>query len=95
MYEKSDDLDDIESCTNVNLEPKLTDEILGNTVFNVLKNMSLNMDDCVGIATDKCAVMISIVRGAVQQIQKCCVNSVHSPCTNHTLNLSISKSSNV
>ncbi|CAI6376726.1 unnamed protein product [Macrosiphum euphorbiae] len=39
--------------------------------------------------------MTSVIRGAVQHIQKSCVNAVHSPCSNHALNLSISKSSNV
>jgi len=86
---------DKEPCTNINLEPKLTGEVLGNTVVNVLKDMSLNLDDCIGIATDGCAVMTSVIRGAVQHIQKSCVNAVHSPCSNHALNLSISKSSNV
>ncbi|XP_050065601.1 52 kDa repressor of the inhibitor of the protein kinase-like [Aphis gossypii] len=76
-------------------DPKLTGEVLGNTVVNVLKDMSLNLDDCIGIATDGCAVMTSVIRGAVQHIQKSCVNAVHSPCSNHALNLSISKSSNV
>lgn len=54
--------------------------MLGNTVVNVLKEMSLNLDDCIGIATDECAVMTSVIRGAVQHIQKSCVNAVYSPC---------------
>jgi len=39
--------------------------------------------------------MVSEVRGAVQQIKKYAKNSVHSPCSNHALNLSIAKSSTV
>lgn len=39
--------------------------------------------------------MISQLRGAVQQVQKHCINAVHSPCSNYALNLSISKSSDV
>ncbi|CAI6345100.1 unnamed protein product [Macrosiphum euphorbiae] len=95
VYTNHNELDVIEPCTNINLEPKLTGEILGNTVVSVLKDMSLHLDDCIGIATDGCAVMTSVIRGAVQHIQKSCVNAVHSPCSNHALNLSISKSSNV
>ena len=95
-YQKFNDIEDnVEPCINMNLEPKLTGEILGNTVVNFLKDMSLNLDDCIGIATDGCAVMTSVIRGAVQHIQKSCVNAVYSPCSNHALNLSISKSSNV
>ncbi|KAF0702177.1 Uncharacterized protein FWK35_00029903 [Aphis craccivora] len=61
--------------------PKLSGEILGDTVVSVLKDMSLHLDYCIGIAADGCAVMTS-----------CCVNAVQSPCSNHALNLSISKS---
>ncbi|CAH1153707.1 unnamed protein product [Phaedon cochleariae] len=76
-------------------EPKLTGEILGNTVISVLLDMSMDLSNCVGIGTDGCAVMTSLVRGAVQQIQKTAKYAVHTPCANHALNLSISKSSNV
>lgn len=86
--------------TNINEElqvnePKLTGEKLGNIVVSILKSMSLDLENCVGIGTDGCSVMTSQLRGAVQQVQKYCVNAVHSPCSNHALNLSISKSSDV
>jgi hypothetical protein len=57
--------------------------------------MSLDLENYVGIGTDGCSVMISQLRSAVQQVQKHCINAVHSPCSNHSLNLSISKSSDV
>jgi len=38
--------------------------------------------------------MTSTKHGAVQQIKKSANNAIHSPCSNHSLNLSISKSSN-
>lgn len=60
-----------------------------------MKDMSLDLDNCVGIGTDGCSVMTSVIRGAVAEIQKTCRNAVYSPCSNHALNLSISKSSNV
>lgn len=61
----------------------------------ILREMSLDLESCVGIGTDGCSVMTSQLRGAVQRIQKFCINAVHSPCLNHALNLSISKSSDV
>jgi len=60
-----------------------------------MKEMSLNLMNCVGISTDGCSVMTSVSKGAVQQVKKFCPNAVYSPCKNHVLNLSISKSSNV
>lgn len=39
--------------------------------------------------------MVSTARGAVQEIQKHAKNAIHCPCSNHALNLSISKSSTV
>lgn len=77
------------------LEPKLSGELLGNIVIDKLKEITLDLDNCIGIGTDGCSVMTSIMRGAVQQIQKSCKNALHSACSNHALNLSISKSSNV
>ncbi|CAI6374675.1 unnamed protein product [Macrosiphum euphorbiae] len=60
-----------------------------------MKDMSLDLNNCVGIGTDGCSVMTSVTRGAVAEIQKNCPSAVYSPCSNHALNLSISKSSNV
>lgn len=52
--------------------------------------MSLNIMNCIGIATDGCSVMTSVLRGAVQEVQKSYPIAIYSPCTNHALNLSIS-----
>jgi len=76
-------------------EPKLTGDILGEVVVNMLKSLTLNLKNCVGIGTDGCAVMVSIARGAVKKVQSHATNALHCPCSNHALNLSISKSSNV
>lgn len=46
-----------------------------------------------GIGTDGCSVIVSLVGGAVQKIQLYAKNAIHCPCANHALNLSISKSS--
>jgi len=54
------------------------------------------MEHCIGIATDYCMVMTSTFRGAVKYIQlNATPNAVYSPCFNHCLNVSISKSSSV
>jgi len=84
-----------DKLTEDNVEPKLTGIVLGNAVVSIMKDMSLDLNNCVGIGTDGCSVMTSETRGAVAEIQKNCPNAVYSPCSNHALNLSISKSSNV
>ncbi|XP_050065586.1 52 kDa repressor of the inhibitor of the protein kinase-like [Aphis gossypii] len=84
-----------DKLTENNVEPKLTGIVLGNAVVSIMKDMSLDLNNCVGIGTDGCSVMTSVTRGAVAEIQKTCPNAVYSPCSNHALNLSISKSSNV
>jgi len=93
-HDKSYDNANVDEELQVN-EPKLTGEKLGDIVISILKSMSLDLENCVGIGTDGCSVMISQLRDAVQQVQKHCINAVHSPCSNHALNLSISKSSDV
>jgi hypothetical protein len=54
-----------EDAGNTIYEPKLTGEILGNTVIKILKEFSLNPDYCIGVGTDGCSVMVSSIRGAV------------------------------
>ncbi|XP_029348101.1 uncharacterized protein LOC103308364, partial [Acyrthosiphon pisum] len=85
----------IDEHENPNIEPKLTGEVLGNIVVSAMQSMSLDLNKCVGIGTDGCSVMTSVVHGAVQRVQTNCENAIFSPCSNHALNLSISKSSNV
>lgn len=96
-HDKSYDNANVDEELQVN-EPKLTGEKLEDIVIYILKSMSLDLENCVGIGTDgswSCSVMISQLPGTVQQVQKHCINAVHSPCSNHALNLSISKSSDV
>ncbi|KAF0702097.1 52 kDa repressor of the inhibitor of the protein kinase-like, partial [Aphis craccivora] len=81
--------------TQKNLEPKLNGEVLGDAVISLLQKFDLDLKYCVGIGTDGCSVMVSLVRGAVQKIQSYAKNAIHCPCANHALNLSISKSSSV
>lgn len=76
-------------------EPVLTGVILGKTVLNFLSKLGLPLETCVGIGTDTCSVMLSDQKGAVSEIQKILKNAIKCPCYNHSLNLSISKTSNV
>ncbi|XP_022163133.1 uncharacterized protein LOC111028709 [Myzus persicae] len=75
-HDKSYDNANVDEELQVN-EPKSTGEKLGDIVISILKSMSLDLENCVGIGTDGCSVMISQLRGAVQQVQKHCINAVH------------------
>ncbi|XP_060868780.1 52 kDa repressor of the inhibitor of the protein kinase-like isoform X7 [Metopolophium dirhodum] len=93
MDNENEDSDGVDS--NNQIEPKLTGEFLGDIVIQMMSKLGLKFDNCVGIATDGCAVMVSTIVGAVQRIQQSTKNAIHCPCNNHALNLSISKSSTV
>jgi hypothetical protein len=69
--------------------------MLGQIVLNQLRKMGLNLNKCVGIGTDGCSVMTSEICGAVAEIIKSSPNARRCPCYNHSLNISISKSSKV
>jgi len=85
-----------DTTPNTVIEPKLTGEILGNTVLKILKHFSLDPQYCVGVGTDGCSVMVSpSIRGAIKTIQSVAKNSIRCFCANHALNLAISKSSTV
>ncbi|XP_025415028.1 zinc finger MYM-type protein 1-like isoform X2 [Sipha flava] len=93
--EESELNEDDNITRNDTLEPKLTGDILGEIVVKILQHLHLNPLNCVGIGTDGCSVMTSTLKGAVKKIQSYAINALHSPCSNHALNLSISRSSSV
>lgn len=95
--DNDNDDDDDPNLENISkqIEPKLSGELLGTTVINILHELKLDLNNCIGISTDGCATMISTIKGAVQHVQKSAKYAVYSPCHNHALNLSISKSSTV
>lgn len=76
-------------------EVRLTGEALGKLVVKLLTEFGLNLDLCVGIGTDNCAVMASQAKGAVAEIQKYCKNASRCPCFNHSLNNSLAQTSKV
>lgn len=51
---------------HINVELKLTDEMLGNTVLNCLKEIPLNLEYCIRIGTDGYAIIIYVIRDPVQ-----------------------------
>ncbi|CAH1973084.1 unnamed protein product [Acanthoscelides obtectus] len=77
------------------MEPKLTGQILAQTVKHFIKTNNLDSKLCVSIGTDTCNLMLGEQKGAVMELQKCLPKALKSPCANHALNLSISKSSSV
>lgn len=76
-------------------EPKVTGIDIGKVVIQKLRDLNLDLKNCVGISTDGCSVMVSEARGAVATIKKEATNAVYSPCHNHALNLSISQTSKI
>lgn len=84
-----------ESGVGVNQEPTLTGKDTGKIVLQFLTENSLDPEHCVGIATDGCSVMVSEVRGAVATVKEGAPHAVRCPCVSHSLNLSLSRSSQV
>jgi len=76
-------------------EPKMTGEIIGQTVLNILLKFLLDLDFCVGISTDSYATMTGLERGAVNTLQKDLNCTVKCPCFNNALNNSLIKACNV
>lgn len=72
-------------------EPSLTGKKIGELVLNKMKSMEQNVNQCVGVCTDGCAVMTSKLRGSVSTVLQCATNAVRCHCFNHALNLSLSK----
>lgn len=76
-------------------EIRLTGEAIGRSVVGLIKKHNFDVTKCVGIGTDGCSVMTSETRGAGTEIMKTATHAVHCTCANHSLNLSLSKSSQV
>lgn len=59
------------------IEPKLSGELPGTIVINILHDLKLDINNYIGISTDGCATMTSIIKGTVQHVQKSAKNSVY------------------
>lgn len=77
---KGQTVEEIEEVT-VEIEPKITGDMLGSTVINIMSEFGLNINNCIGIATDGCTVMVSTTKGAVKKIQETAKNALYSPCS--------------
>lgn len=93
--DKDANICDKDKADEENKDPRMTGVKLGKTVLNTMRSLNLDLSKCIGIATDGCSVMSSEVVGAVTTIKKECNNAERAPCFNHSLNLSISKCSDV
>lgn len=76
-------------------EPKLTGKIIGQSVLKITHELNLSHENCVAISTDGCSVMMSATCGAVKEVQSKMKNAVLCPCSNHALNLSLTKCAKV
>ncbi|CAH1966061.1 unnamed protein product [Acanthoscelides obtectus] len=77
------------------MEPKLTGQILAQTIKHFTKTDNLVLKLCGDIATDTCNLMLREQKGTVIELAKCLPNALKGPCANNALNLPISKSSSV
>ncbi|CAH1998454.1 unnamed protein product [Acanthoscelides obtectus] len=64
-------------------------------VKHFIRTNNLDSKLCVSIDTDPYNLILDEQKSAVMELQKCLPNYLKSPCPNHALNLSISKSSSV
>ncbi|XP_017465537.1 PREDICTED: 52 kDa repressor of the inhibitor of the protein kinase-like [Rhagoletis zephyria] len=77
------------------VELSLTGVALGNIVLKAMKKLNLNLENCISIGADACAVNISEKCGAVNEIKKEAKNAAMVLCMSHKLNSSLMKSSNI
>jgi hypothetical protein len=77
--------------TEGEVEPKITGEIIRNSVLGILKKLDLLFENCVGITTDGCSVMLSEKYGAVKTLKEKMKYAIKCTCFSHILNLSVMK----
>jgi len=54
-----------ENFDAINIEPKISGEVLGKTVLKIMKRLGLVLKNCVDVSTDGCSVMSYKICGAV------------------------------
>lgn len=85
---------DIKPDQTADTEQWLTGEALGKIVVKLLQDLSLDLNNCVGIGSDSGSVMSSEAVGAVTEVQKVLKSACRCPFLNHVLNISLSTSAN-
>lgn len=73
----------------------MTIENFAQIVEDLLKRFDVDLTKCVGIATDSCATMASELKGAAKILMQKAVYAKRCPYSNHVLNNSLARSSNV
>ena len=63
------DLHDLNYGKDSVSEPTLTGEVIGKSVLKILYDLKLNPLHCIGIGTDACSVITSILKGTAVEIQ--------------------------
>lgn len=93
----SDDESEVETEGNNEdaVELSLTGVSVAEIVLQKMEELNLKFENCVGIGTDGCSVMLGEKAGAVKEIQKHAKNALMTPCFSHKLNNTLSKSSDV
>lgn len=64
-----------------NLEPKLKEDIFGDTVISLLQKFYIDLKQCMSVRTNGCSVKVSLVRRAVQKMQSYAESAIHCTCT--------------
>lgn len=85
----------IPNASTEDKEKRLTGEAIANIVENLLKGFDIDLNNCVGIGTDSCSTMASEVKGAAHILMKKAIHAKWCPCSNHVLNNSLARSTNV
>lgn len=69
--------------TGGEVESKMTDVIIGNSVLSILEKLDLPFKNCVGITTDFCSVMLSEKCEAVKILKAKMKNVIKCTCFSH------------
>lgn len=64
-------------------------------MLEVIDGQILGYDNCVAVSTDGRRLMLSERSGAVKEMQSKIKNAILCPCSNYTLNLSLTKCAKV
>lgn len=69
--------------TEREVEPKITDEIIGNLVLSILKKLNLPFENRIGVTTDRCSVVLSEKCGTVKTLKEKMKNPNKCTCFSH------------
>ena len=76
-------------------EPRLTGEVIGNAIVDVVKRCSLSMEAVVGQSYDGASVMSSTAVGTCSYVKQYCQYADYYHCSAHALNLTLVHASKI